>query len=93
MATKTLSEMKTQIVTKAGADEDFRARLIADPKSVIEAELNVSIPDQFAIHVHEDGATGAHLTLPPSERLTESDLAQVAGGGWRDELEDAYNSQ
>ena len=80
MSTKTISEMKTHVAAKAGEDEDFRARLIEDPRSVIEAELNVSIPEQFAIHVHEDDATAAHLVLPPSERLTEEDLAKVAGG-------------
>ena len=80
MATRTISEMKQQVAARAGEDEDFRARLLADPRSVIEAELGVSIPDQFAIHVHEDGATAAHLVLPVSDRLTEEELAEVAGG-------------
>ena len=96
MATRTISEMKQQVAARAGEDEDFRARLLADPKSVIEAELGVSIPDQFAIHVHEDDATAAHLTLPPSERLTEEDLAHVAGGNWgqdsMDQLDDEMNN-
>lgn len=80
MATRTMSEMKTYVAARAGEDEDFRNRLLADPRSVIEAELDVSIPEHFAIHVHEDDATNAHLTLPVSDRLTEEELAGVAGG-------------
>ena len=96
MATRTMSEMKQHVAARAGEDEDFRTRLIADPKSVIEAELGVSIPEQFVIHVHEDDATAAHLTLPPSERLTGEDLAHVAGGNWgqdsMDQLDDDMNN-
>ena len=85
MSTTTMSEMKDHIMARAVEDDEIREKLLADPKAVISAELGVSIPDNFAIQVHEDSADTAHLVLPLSDKLTEEDLAQVAGGtGWVD---------
>ena len=78
---RTMSEMQAHIRDKAVEDEDFRMRLIADPKSVISDEFDISVPEDFDIQVHEDSVSAAHLILPPSPRLTEEDLAQVAGAG------------
>ena len=77
-----MSEMKAQIMARASEDGEFRAKLVADPKLVISGELGISIPDRFTVQVHEDDATTAHMVLPMSDRLTEADLAQVAGGNW-----------
>ena len=80
----TATEMKAQILTKATVDGEFRARLIADPKAAISAETGAAIPDGFAVVVHEDSATTAHLVLPPSPELTDAELEAVAGGrGYR----------
>ena len=76
----TATELKTQILTKAAEDGDFRTRLIADPRAAISAETGVTIPEGFNVAVHEDSATTAHLVLPPSPALTEAELAVVAGG-------------
>ena len=76
----TATELKTQILSKAADDGDFRARLIADPKAVISAETGQTIPDGFDVVVHEDSATTAHLVLSPSPKLTEAELENVAGG-------------
>ena len=80
MATMTVNEMKTHLVHKAAESEDFRTRLVADPRSVIAAEFGLSIPDGFSLHVHEDDATTAHLVLPLTDRLTEEELAEIAAG-------------
>ncbi len=80
MATKTVGELRAHITNKAAEDGEFRAQLLADPRSAISAELGLSIPEGFTIHVHEESATAAHLTLPASDRLSEEELAQVAGG-------------
>lgn len=80
MATMTVGEMKARITVKAAEDGDYRAKLIADPKSVISAEFDVQIPAGFDIVVHEDDSTTAHLVLPISDSLTEEELAKVAGG-------------
>ena len=90
MATARLSEMKAHIMARATEDGDFRAKLLADPRAVISAELDVSIPETFAIQVHEDSAATAHLVLPLSDQLTEEDLAQIVGGNsWVDDAADA----
>ena len=76
----TATEMKERILSRADEDGDFRARLIADPKAAISAEIGAAIPDGFDVAVHEDSATTAHLVLPPSPALTDAELEAVAGG-------------
>ena len=80
MATRTISEMKAHLVTKTDESEDFRTRLVADPKSVISAEFGISIPEGFNVQVHEDSATTAHMVLPMTDRLSEEELAEIAAG-------------
>ena len=74
------TELKTLILGKAAEDGEFRARLIADPKGAIASEIGVTIPEGFDVVVHEDGATTAHLVLPPVPELTEAELEMAAGG-------------
>ncbi len=76
----TATELKDRILDRAAEDGEFRARLIADPKAAIAAEVGVTIPDGFNVAVHEDSATTVHLVLPPSPQLTEAELETAAGG-------------
>ena len=80
----TATEIRDRILSKAEEDSEFRARLIADPRAAISAEVGTAIPDGFDVVVHEESPTAAHLVLPPSPALTEAELATVAGGhhGW-----------
>ena len=77
---QTITEMRARLNDRAAHDEAFRARLVADPKSTVQSELDLRVPDGFSIVVHEENASTAHLVLPPSPRLEESDLAHAAGG-------------
>ena len=77
----TATEMRARVLNRAAEDGEFRARLIADPKATIASEVGATIPDGFDVVVHEDSATTAHLVLPPSPKLTEAEMATVAGGG------------
>ena len=76
----TAGELKTRILARASEDADFRARLVADPKAAISAELGRTIPEGFEVLVHEDGVSTAHLVLPPSPELSEAELETVTGG-------------
>ena len=59
------AEVRAHISMKAAEDDDFRARLIADPRATVEAEAGIRFPDGYRIHVHEETATDAHVVLPP----------------------------
>ena len=77
---QTITEMRARLNDRAAHDEAFRARLVTDPKSAVESEFDLRIPDGLSIVVHEESATTAHLVLPPPSHLEESDLAHAAGG-------------
>jgi hypothetical protein len=54
-----------QILERADRDTGFRARLIAEPRSVIEGEFGVTVPDGAAIRVVEEGVDEHYIVLPP----------------------------
>ena len=104
MASDKLSELKGRLLSRAAEDDDFRSRLVEDPRAVIAEEVGVPVPDHLSFEVHEDTAATMHLVLPPSDRLAEADLAAVSGGiqpyqnpdsdtvgGWLDSLHNPYN--
>ena len=70
-----------KVVAKAWADPAFKARLTADPKSVL-TEHGVSIPESMDVRVVENSDSVVHFTLPakPSGDLSDEQLDQAAGG-------------
>ncbi len=77
---QTVAEMKAHVMTKAAEDDEFRSRVMENPNAAISSEIGVDIPDDYNIVVHEDSETTTHLVLPPSENLTEEELAKASGG-------------
>ena len=80
-------QLHSQIVSKAAVDSEFRAALLADPKSAITSEFEVHLPDSYEITVHESKGTELHLALPPDmSNLSDEDLEAIAGGdhSWLD---------
>lgn len=78
--TKSYTEMRAELIDKAGQDQEFRARLIEDPKAAVKDALGVAVPDSVSLQVHQDSATVAHLVLPPSAALNVEDLDAIAAG-------------
>ena len=74
------AEVRAHVAMKAAEDDEFRARLVADPRGTLEAETGMRIPDGYRLHVHEESATDAHLVLPPKPALSREQLQQVHGG-------------
>ncbi len=77
---KTAAEMRQQLSEKAGTDEAFRQKLLDDPRGTIESEFDVALPAGFSVSVLEDSADHAHLVIPPSSLIPDSDLESVSGG-------------
>ena len=71
-----------KLIAKAWADEEFRARLLANPAAVL-AEVGVNVPRGVSVVVLEDTRDKAHFVIParPSSKdLYEQDLAKVIWG-------------
>lgn len=77
---KSGAEMRDHIIGKAADDAEFRARLMADPRKVMNEEFGMPLPDGFAISVYEDSPTHVHLVLPPTGRLDPTVLQEIGGG-------------
>ena len=90
---QTEREVRAYIMLKATEDEAFRARLLAAPKGVVEAEAGVSFPADYTFHVHEETATDAHMILPISSQLSPEDLQAITGAAewWMPDHDEKYD--
>ncbi|MDG3439620.1 NHLP leader peptide family RiPP precursor [Nitrospirillum amazonense] len=69
-----------RVVAKAWSDDGFKARLMADPVTVLQAE-GLAVPAGLTVTVLENTPTRYTLVLParPTD-LSDDDLDEVAGG-------------
>jgi Nitrile hydratase, alpha chain len=84
-------EMERRLVERSLQD-DFRRRLLEDPRAAVEHELGTRLPEGVQVRAVEETADKIYLVLPsaspPGEEggeLSERELEAVAGGGtWVD---------
>jgi hypothetical protein len=81
------TEVERRLVQRSLEDEDFRRRLLADPKAVVEEELATRLPEEVQVRVVEKTADTIYLVLPSAsslggegEELSDQELEAVAGG-------------
>ncbi len=86
MSEATPQAVWAQILSKCWADANYKAKLLADPAAVFQAE-GLPVPQGLELRVVEDTAETAHLVIParPAE-LSDEMLDGLAGGGIFDEL-------
>ena len=61
--------IRKQLFEKAESDREFRSRLLSDPRSTIERELNLKIPEGLKFQIHEDSDETAHLVLAAQPQI------------------------
>jgi hypothetical protein len=80
------AEMERTLVQRSLQDEDFRQKLLDDPKATVEQELATQLPEDVQVRVVEESADTIYLVLPftPADlqtgELSDQDLSAVAGG-------------
>jgi len=77
--TKKVQQQWAKIIAKAWADEDFKARLIAEPAETLKAE-GMEVPDGITIKVVQDTENLRHIVIPhlPSDASMEVIDTRVA---------------
>ena len=80
------AEMERTIVQRSMEDEDFRQRLLDDPKGAVEQELGSRLPEGVEVRAVEESAQIIYLVLPSASplgqggELSDQELDEVAGG-------------
>ena len=69
-----------RLLSRAGKDSAFRARLLAEPKEAIEQELGLTLADGHEIHLHEETDAVTHLVLPPTNNRSEEEREAARTG-------------
>ena len=77
---ETQQSMMEKLIAKAQEDTNFRGRLVANPNSALKDAFDIEVPEDFNVVIHEEDARTAHLVLPASRELTDTQLQQAAGG-------------
>ena len=81
------AEWERTIVQRSIEDEEFRQRLLDDPKGILEQELGRQLPEGVEVRVVEESADTIYLVLPSASalgdqggELSDEELEAVAGG-------------
>ena len=82
MSKMTRGQIQDLVGKFAAENPKYRAALVADPKSVIEKQLNTSLGD-VTVKAVVDTANTVHVVVPHAAaegELSDADLERVAGG-------------
>ena len=80
------AEIERKLIQRCMEDEDFRQKLLDDPKATVEQELGAQLPKSVEVRVVEESAQSIYLVLPVQSvefdtgELSDLDLGAVAGG-------------
>jgi hypothetical protein len=74
------AEVERRLVQRSLEDEEFRQRLLDDPKAAVEQEIGRGLPEGVQVRVLEESSDTIYLVLPS---------ASVVGGSLSDEALEA----
>lgn len=77
---ETQASMTQKLITKAQEDPKFRQSLLDNPRLALKEGMDIDVPSDFNLFVHEESSHTAHLVLPASAELADEQLQQAAGG-------------
>jgi hypothetical protein len=81
------AEIERRLINRCLQDEDFRQRLLDDPKGTLEQELGRGLPEGVQVRVVEETPDTIYLVFPRAsalggqgDSLSDQDLDAVSGG-------------
>jgi hypothetical protein len=81
------AEVERRLVQRSLQDEEFRQKLLNDPKGTLEQELGRALPEGVQVRAVEESADTIYLVLPSAsapggqgDSLSDQELEAVAGG-------------
>ncbi|WNR44548.1 NHLP leader peptide family RiPP precursor [Paenibacillus roseipurpureus] len=60
-----MDTLKVKIIKKAWEDADFKARLLADPRSALKQDFGIDVPEGIELSVLAETSAHYALVIPP----------------------------
>ncbi|CAN7172867.1 NHLP leader peptide family RiPP precursor [Paenibacillus sp. LjRoot56] len=60
-----MDTLKVKIIKKAWEDADFKARLLADPRSALKQDFGIEVPEDIELSVLAETPAHYALVIPP----------------------------
>ncbi|NOU65526.1 NHLP leader peptide family natural product precursor [Paenibacillus sp. LMG 31461] len=74
-----MDTLKVKIIKKAWEDADFKARLLADPRSALKQDFGIEVPEDIELSVLAETPAHYALVIPPQpEELDQLKATGVA---------------
>ena len=72
------AEMERSIVQRSMEDEEFRQRLLDDPKGTVEQELATQLPEDVEVSVVQESQQTIYLVLPFRSAVSRLASSQIS---------------
>ncbi|GET35395.1 hypothetical protein [Microseira wollei] len=87
MTTLLSENLQAELAEKAAKDTEFAARLIGTPKETLSSFINMDLPSDLKVSVHQESRNELHIVLPAIDapQKPEMDIADdeiLAGCTW-----------
>jgi len=69
-----------RVIQKADQDEEFRARLLSNPKRTLQEEYGINLLVSHELCVHSETDTLTHLVLPPKSKFSDAEKEAARAG-------------
>ncbi|MGO4498249.1 NHLP leader peptide family RiPP precursor [Paenibacillus sp. 2RAB27] len=66
-----MDTLKVKIIKKAWEDADFKARLLADPRSALKQDFGIEVPEGIELSVLAETPAHYALVVPPQPEELE----------------------
>jgi hypothetical protein len=81
----TRNDAQQQVISRAEADPQFRAKLLKNPKDALQEQFGIATPANISVRVIEEQPGEVVLVLPARHlqsgvELSDAELEGVAGG-------------
>lgn len=64
--------LKVRIIRKAWEDPEFKAKLLADPRSAIYETFGIKLPQEIELKAVEETSTQFVLVIPPNPEAVQN---------------------
>lgn len=87
MTTLLSENLHSELAERAAKDPQFAAQLISDPKGTLSSFINMDLPSDLEVLIHQESNNNLHIVLPAFDapQKPEGDIADdeiLAGCTW-----------